>query len=154
MSLATSIVVMEGGDLVQMAPPLDVYHRPSSLFVARFVGNPPMNVFTPAEHAALSSWTSEIAGLPSGAASIGIRPEAIRLHAEPGSGRIEAVVDSVQPTGAECITALTVDGRSLFALGGDVPPVGEGERVYVALSPRGVHAFGHDDVTLSAAAHA
>lgn len=44
MALATRIAVMDAGRIVQYAPPLEVYRRPATTFVANFVGNPPMNL--------------------------------------------------------------------------------------------------------------
>ena len=43
MTLADRIVVMNGGVVEQVGKPLDLYHRPASLFVARFIGSPTMN---------------------------------------------------------------------------------------------------------------
>lgn len=43
MTLADRVAVLDGGRLVELAPPLDVYHRPESLGAARFFGSPPMN---------------------------------------------------------------------------------------------------------------
>src|SRR5581483_2116265 len=44
MALATRIAVMDRGRVVQYAPPLEIYRRPATVFVASFVGNPPMNL--------------------------------------------------------------------------------------------------------------
>ncbi len=43
MSLADNIAIMNLGVLQQVGPPDEVYHRPANLFVAGFIGNPPMN---------------------------------------------------------------------------------------------------------------
>ncbi len=43
MTLADRIVVMNAGVIEQIGKPLDLYHRPASLFVARFIGSPTMN---------------------------------------------------------------------------------------------------------------
>ncbi|AKR55630.1 ABC transporter [Devosia sp. H5989] len=48
MALATRIAVMDKGKIVQYAPPIEIYRRPATTFVANFVGNPPMNL-VPAE---------------------------------------------------------------------------------------------------------
>jgi ABC-type sugar transport system ATPase subunit len=45
MTLADRIVVMNGGRVEQVGQPLDLYHRPQTLFVARFIGSPIMNTF-------------------------------------------------------------------------------------------------------------
>ena len=44
MALATRIAVMDKGRIVQYAPPIEIYRRPATTFVANFVGNPPMNL--------------------------------------------------------------------------------------------------------------
>ncbi len=45
MSLGDRILVMQGGELQQIGPPLEVYNRPVNRFVAGFIGQPPMNLF-------------------------------------------------------------------------------------------------------------
>src|SRR6266545_1086396 len=44
MSLADTIALMSDGVVQQIGPPQDIYDRPASLFVADFVGSPPMNL--------------------------------------------------------------------------------------------------------------
>ena len=44
MELATHVAVMEKGQIEQLAPPLEIYHRPATLFVADFVGVTPINL--------------------------------------------------------------------------------------------------------------
>lgn len=48
MTLGTRICIMNGGKVMQVGAPLDVYRRPANTFVASFLGNPPMNLI-PAE---------------------------------------------------------------------------------------------------------
>ncbi|MFQ5623926.1 MAG: ABC transporter ATP-binding protein [Paracoccaceae bacterium] len=45
MTLATRIVVLNGGGIEQVGAPLDLYERPRNIFVAQFIGSPAMNVF-------------------------------------------------------------------------------------------------------------
>lgn len=44
MTLADRIIVLEGGRIQQMGAPLDLYYHPSNIFVAQFIGSPPMNL--------------------------------------------------------------------------------------------------------------
>src|SRR3954451_22618502 len=44
MTLADRVVVMNGGHIEQIGTPDEVYHSPASLFVATFIGSPPMNI--------------------------------------------------------------------------------------------------------------
>src|SRR5215217_1704190 len=46
MTLSDRIAVMEEGIVQQVGKPLEIYHRPANIFVARFVGSPPMNFFS------------------------------------------------------------------------------------------------------------
>lgn len=45
MTMATRIVVMKDGFVQQVGTPIDIYHNPANLFVASFIGSPPMNFF-------------------------------------------------------------------------------------------------------------
>jgi multiple sugar transport system ATP-binding protein len=44
MTLADKIIVLEAGRIQQMGTPLDLYYHPSNIFVATFIGTPPMNL--------------------------------------------------------------------------------------------------------------
>ncbi|WP_416147583.1 ABC transporter ATP-binding protein [Salipaludibacillus sp. HK11] len=44
MSMGSDIVILNEGEIQQVDPPLDVYHSPTNLFTAQFIGTPPMNV--------------------------------------------------------------------------------------------------------------
>ena len=87
MTLADRIVVLNAGRIEQVGPPLELYHRPTSLFVARFIGSPTMNTMETEIVAdgggraiRLRERTLPIAGMtgqeiPVGAVTLGIRPE-------------------------------------------------------------------------------
>ncbi len=88
MSITDRIIVMKAGVVQQIGPPQQVYDDPLNLFVAKFLGNPPINIFTGrvdggvlylGENAVL-----EAPGVPEGEVWAGIRPEGFRLR-EDGS---------------------------------------------------------------------
>src|SRR3569833_1205506 len=68
MTLANKIVVLSAGQIEQYGSPLELYERPTNLFVAGFIGSPKMN-FISGETAARQ-----------GAATIGVRPEHLKVH--------------------------------------------------------------------------
>ena len=107
MTLATRIVVMNGGAIEQIGTPAEIYRRPATRFVAGFIGTPAMN-FVAARR--LVDVDGRVAlGLPGGASMVtrvpanavqgsdslvlGVRPENLRLCADgaPLSGRVELV---------------------------------------------------------------
>ncbi len=69
MTMGTRVAVMQRGVLQQVGTPQEVYDRPASLFVAQFLGTPPMNVFRPGL-------------LEPGEHLVGVRPEHLRLDRE------------------------------------------------------------------------
>jgi ABC-type sugar transport system ATPase subunit len=77
MTLADRIVVLNKGKIEQIGAPLEVFHDPKSVFVARFIGTPPMNILETAQH---SNLIKNAKG-----AFLGIRPEQINLQSTPGS---------------------------------------------------------------------
>ena len=86
MSISDMIVVMQEGIVQQIGRPQDVYDDPANLFVAKFLGTPPINVFEGqirdgqlllGEDAVLQT-----PGIPDQPVSAGIRPEGFVLDAE------------------------------------------------------------------------
>ena len=79
MSICDEIVVMEKGIIRQVGRPQYVYDEPENLFVSKFLGTPPINVFEGrVERERLYIGTQEVLdvhGAPDGPVSVGIRPE-------------------------------------------------------------------------------
>ncbi|WP_180682593.1 sn-glycerol-3-phosphate ABC transporter ATP-binding protein UgpC [Tepidicella baoligensis] len=115
MTLAQRMMVMNGGRMEQFATPEEVYRRPASLFVAGFMGAPPMNLL---RHAP---------GVQAGTV-LGIRPEHL-LWDEQGW---EAVVDSIELLGAERLLHLRLGEEDLtmrIPAQDDAPAMGDTVRV-------------------------
>ena len=92
MTLADRLVVMNGGKIEQVGKPIELYDRPASLFVAGFIGSPPMNLFDVDKLKSLYA-ADFPQNLPAGTGIVGVRPDAIVLgkecagHAAVGHGR-------------------------------------------------------------------
>jgi len=119
MTMGTRIVVMKDGIIQQADAPLRVYHHPANVFVAGFLGSPPMNFF----HGKLKSEGSALVfqerggplNLPLGPTRLtgpmdaedvvlGIRPEHCELVTDPAANvraTFEAEIELVEPMGAE-----------------------------------------------------
>jgi multiple sugar transport system ATP-binding protein len=122
MALATRIAVMDKGRIVQFAPPIEIYRRPATTFVANFVGNPPMNL-VPVEATAadgklrLRAEGLEIAGVPmsEGAASalavskaltLGLRPEHLRIARPADTNSISGKLFANENMGPESLVTM------------------------------------------------
>ena len=108
MTMSTKIAVMKLGVIQQMDTPDTVYHYPSNLFVADFIGNPKVNLL----EGFISAQDVVDAGnfnVPVrtynqvGEVVVGIHPEDISISKEPIPGATEFSAYSVQPSGAETI---------------------------------------------------
>jgi multiple sugar transport system ATP-binding protein len=122
MSLGDRIAVMHGGEIVQYAPPPEVYRQPATEFVGGFIGNPPMNFLKTADAQRALGVTP-----PAGAQTLGIRPEDLDLASEGLS--FDAKV--VEMLGASQQVTTRVGDELLRVSLGIEPAVRAGERVTV-----------------------
>ncbi len=145
MTLAHRVVVMNGGLIEQVGTPSEVYQRPATEFVARFIGSPEMNVFSADEAATALSLGRN------GAARVGVRPEEVQLAddvSESGDAlRFSARVEVIELLGSQAILTLRAGGdRPLSAL---VPAralarVSEGAQAEFAVERDVLLRFGED----------
>jgi len=149
MTLADMLVVMNAGRVEQIGPPLAVYERPATTFVASFIGAPPMNLLkvSAAEAAALIDGAA--IGIPDSGAVLGVRPEELSLAADgtkPAGGMaIELNVIAVERVGPETFVygALDRGGELIVRLPGQAAPA-PGERVKAVARREKLHLFSAD----------
>jgi multiple sugar transport system ATP-binding protein len=143
MTMGDRIVVMHEGAIQQVADPLTLYRQPANLFVAGFIGSPPMNFFRGAvrqDGAALvfqerhvnreaqpggltfrvaDRAEKQLAGFVGRNVVFGLRPENICDDVSAGnapSGEpVEALVEVIEPMGAETYLHLTTGANGFVA---------------------------------------
>ena len=103
MSISDQIVIMNDGFLQQVASPQEMYRNPVNEFVAKFLGNPPINIIeTEIKDGKVNAGgffmnTGKLADQP---VHVGIRPESFRLDA---NSPVKAVVQTMEYTGRETL---------------------------------------------------
>ena len=113
MTLGDRIAVLSEGRLQQLGGPQDVYDRPANLFVAGFIGSPPMNLLR-----GIADGGEVVAGdlrlplgrIPDGDVVVGLRPESLG----PVDGDVPSIelrVEVVEPLGDEVLVHGTVEGQ-------------------------------------------
>ncbi|MEM7089099.1 MAG: sn-glycerol-3-phosphate ABC transporter ATP-binding protein UgpC [Pseudomonadota bacterium] len=120
MTMADKIVVLNGGRVEQVGTPMQLYHAPSSRFVAEFIGSPAMNVFAPGDMA------RDLEIHPD-TAFVGCRPEHLELLPE-GEGNANATVRVQEQLGGESLLYLTLTEQNEVVArvdGDDQTPVGK-----------------------------
>jgi sn-glycerol 3-phosphate transport system ATP-binding protein len=136
MTMADQIILMNAGRIEQAAKPAEIYERPASVFAARFVGTPPMNVLAPEAVTAPGAHAVSNGRNPKDLL-LGVRPENIRL-AESG---VPAEVESVEYLGAETLIEATIAGASVLARLNGRPPCRAGDRVHLTWEAEAAHWF-------------
>jgi ABC-type sugar transport system ATPase subunit len=112
LSLGDKVAVMERGRLRQLAAPEDVYRSPNDLFVARFVGEPPINLIEgevgPDSTFAAPGFRLRLNGAapPGGRVTLGLRPESVAIGGAGAPGAIPATVERVEHLGGETLVHL------------------------------------------------
>ena len=105
MSISDKIVVMKLGEMQQMGAPQDVYNSPANLFVAQFLGTPPINVFKGAVRDGKiyvgDDCVGEAKGIKDQAVSVAIRPEGFVLAGEKDKDVLHAECEMIQVMGRD-----------------------------------------------------
>jgi multiple sugar transport system ATP-binding protein len=132
LSMSQRIAVMNQGVLQQVGSPLDVYNHPATLFVAGFIGSPPMNFvdctlvdgdpallvdasgtfrypLTQAQRQAIAMAT------PAGGLIFGVRAEDVSITPDPAAGMLPATVFVREPLGDEITYDLKIGERIIRA---------------------------------------
>ena len=143
MTMGDRIAVMNAGRLEQIATPTEIYKSPATLFVAGFVGSPPMNL-VPGEVVAGDAGPLFLAGdfrLPIEAApgrvSLGFRPQHLSLSAEAEPGTLPCTVFALEHLGRETVLIMEdPERRRIRALVEADFEARVGERVNVAPDAR------------------
>jgi multiple sugar transport system ATP-binding protein len=168
MTMGDRIVVMKDGVIQQVDEPITLYDNPKNMFVAGFIGSPPMNFFQGRiEHRGDALWFTERAGDNNGrqgfairlkddrakkfadydgqALVLGVRAEDIvdkRAAAFAESDQvIPATVEVVEPMGAEIYLYLTTGNHSFVARVNSHQTADVGQRLDVAFDMPKCHFF-------------
>ncbi len=128
LSLSDRIVVMNGGSVLQVGPPEDIYHHPATRFVAEFLGH--CNILAARSRTATSAGTTELSLLANGKpitvsgedlaagdeVQLAVRPEAVELDGHEraaGENTYPAEVRTVSFLGDHYLYELDLDGLAL-----------------------------------------
>jgi sn-glycerol 3-phosphate transport system ATP-binding protein len=119
LTLADRVAVMAGGRLQQVGPPQEVYDHPANLFVASFIGNPPMNLLNGSAYRGVitaGDLALESPGLADGGVVIGIRAEHLRPVGPEAPG-MDFLPEVVEPLGDAVLVHGTTRGQVAPAVG-------------------------------------
>jgi|AGSF01.1.fsa_nt_gi ABC-type sugar transport systems, ATPase components len=158
MTMGDRIAIMKVGQLQQVAQPLELYNKPANLFVAEFIGSPPMN-FLPVQFTAplLIShpqfrftlpdiWAKSLQKYDGKSLILGIRPEHLTIH-PPATKNLSVQVDVVEALGHETYLRVSLTDAPALQLQVRVPPersIRVGEELWLAIAHEKIHLFDPD----------
>ena len=152
-TMASQIAVINRGLIEQMAPPKTIYSRPANLFVADFIGYPTINliegrtgrqgeargVFIEGGQVFLQTIYKN---LPTDMKVVaGIRPENIRIDAQPQPNRLEGEVRTVLAAGPETVLRVRCGGHTFNLLASQEISLSSGARITLFLPPDSILVF-------------
>ena len=142
MSMADRVILLSSGRIEQNGAPSDLYEAPANIFVARFIGTPPMNLLKlePGAGGAIIAGTAgpRVASTELADATLGVRPEHVVVDR---AGGVAARIDGVEYLGADSLMTCSVGSQPLTArLGGRVA-LSHGDSVQLGWAPGAVHFF-------------
>jgi len=150
MTLADRLVVMNKGTIEQIGTPAEIYDRPATLYVAGFIGSPPMN-FLPgqidvARRGVMLEDGSLLPILSGGAfedgalVQVGFRPEQTQLVGV-GQGLFDARFDMMEEMGPSRLCHVLFDDIPLSTTTEDRPSLSPGEKVGIRMAREHLHFF-------------
>ena len=160
MSMADQVILLRDGHVEQDAAPDELYARPATVFAARFIGTPPMNILALADgaHGALIKGSQGAAIYPGRGEGLllGVRPENIQLV----SSGVPATVESAEYLGADSILACKAGSETLIVRAQGKVALAPGAGVHLSWPQEAMHIFDaasgarRDDVLAAARAAA
>jgi multiple sugar transport system ATP-binding protein len=166
MTMGRRIAVLNDGVLQQIGTPREVYGRPANVFVAAFLGAPPMNLIpgrlvsdaggwsfhsqnidVPLSSATIGPSASE-EGQPSADVRFGLRPEHFRIGPPGTDGGIPGRVQFLEPVGSDLYLTVEIGDISVQVRTDPDSPLQPGENLRLLFDPWRVHVFGADGQNL------
>ena len=154
MTMSNKVVVMNLGYIQQVGHPRDLYLNPSNIFVAKFIGTPPMNILKVAKKKdsidifgkkiklqlpeekmklALKNEDEEVV--------FGIRPQDISVVKTVKAGAIQGRIESYELTGSEYTLDVEINGLIVKALAPNTITFNNNDKVYVDFDTSKSHLF-------------
>ncbi|HTM78386.1 MAG TPA: sn-glycerol-3-phosphate ABC transporter ATP-binding protein UgpC [Devosia sp.] len=154
MTLADRIVIMRDGNIEQIGTPSEVFEHPANIFVASFIGSPPMNLLDATVKAGKAVLADGVeVPLPAGAAVsegqaivLGFRPESFApkghsLHGEANALPLSRTIAIAEPLGTETILYTELGGQEIQAKMLNPRAVKPGETLEFTLDLTRLHVF-------------
>ncbi len=141
MVLSDRIAVLYRGKIMQCGHPIDVYRRPENLFIAEFIGSPPINVIDGSLFRDVPVFKPILKHFEKAEIFIGIRPSDIVVSARGDETAIEAEVALLEPTGSDVWADGLWRGIKIKGRASAEENIAPGKRAFFKIPPEKIHIF-------------
>lgn len=154
MTMSDRIAIMEDGRIQQIGTPEEIYGEPVNLFVAEFIGSPPMNLLeaemkredgtVKLDMGSFVHEVRKIEGLGElnfSEVVVGIRPEHVYLRSKEGENNFKGEVLLVEPAGKEVNVHLSFNDEEITSLVKRREKPSVGEEFWVGMEEEEIHIF-------------
>lgn len=138
MALSDRVAVLQGGRIQQCGAPMEVYQNPANLFVAGFIGSPPINVL---DAALFDDLVTTDIGVNARDVVVGVRPADITVWAEPRDHALAGEVLLCEPTGNDLWVVGRCGNQRIVGRGPAAAPLAAGGKAYFEYSPERLYLF-------------
>jgi sn-glycerol 3-phosphate transport system ATP-binding protein len=143
MTMADQVILLRAGRVEQDAAPAALYARPATVFAARFIGTPPMNVVVlanGARGAVVRGTDGPVVSddVPGDGTLLGVRPEDMRLG---DAGGVPARVAAVEYLGADSIVTCAIGAEAMAVRAAGRVELAPGTLVRLTWNRDAVHLF-------------
>ena len=143
MSLGDTIAVLKDGEILQVGRPDHIYNDPKNMFVARFVGTPPMNLMDGRIISRMHPIPDIPQGKPPDQITVGIRPEHLTINGQ-DKYSLEGRVTMVGSLGSETLLYVDAGGQEVIARAGGTVQSSEGEDIHLTADSSSLYFFDSD----------
>lgn len=144
MTMADCLVVLNKGEIMQIGSPTEVFRKPANLFVARFIGSPPMNIIQIDVDSGICYPNGQRLPLtklpiPNGSYILGVRPDQLPVAVSTGQKHLS--IERVEFHGTATFLIGKIGDDSIMALAPTRQAINVGDSVELDFNSQALHIF-------------
>jgi multiple sugar transport system ATP-binding protein len=140
MSLGDSIAVLKEGEVQQIGTPYEIYNEPENLFVAKFIGSPPMNILDSNTIIKSAKEFERLEKHKNENLVIGLRPGDVKVVSR-NEGMINGKLKMIGPVGGETLLYLSMAGKEILAKVSEQTSFNEGDEIGISFDEKKLFLF-------------
>ncbi len=141
MALSDRVAVLYEGEIQQCGHPMEIYEKPANLFVAGFIGSPPMKFIEGRLLRALDFFASRLRQFRENNLVVGVRPSDVVVGTQKEEGALEGEVVLVEPTGTDTWVDGLWKGETIKGRAESGRKIVPGQKAFFKISEDRLHFF-------------